>query len=106
VWAVGGDPSLEFRVVTDGASRVLGWVNCAQLRVGEAVRGPLRRASFCVPADMTLHDALAQMLALDVKNLAVSGSDERLVGLLSLDAILAHVGKRDATDPARAGGTR
>ena len=106
LWAQTGDPGLEFRVVTDDTSRVLGWVNCAELRPGVAVREHLRRAPFSVPADMTLHDALAQMLALDVKALAVSDGDERLVGLLSLDAILAHVGKRDESNAARTGGTR
>ncbi len=88
-WPVASDEVLGFRVVIDRSRRPVGWVMRDDVAGDRQVGSAVRREPFDVPVDATLKDALARMLQLDVRHLAVTDADGRLVGLLSLQAMMA-----------------
>ena len=90
-WTPHAEDPIGFRVVTDDTGHVIGWVMAEDVEPGRPVGAVTRRAPFDVAGDATLRDALALMLQLDVRNLAATDDHGRVVGLLSLDAVLSSL---------------
>jgi len=84
---------IDWLVVVNDDGKLLGWVDKAGLGKGEMVREVMKSSSVTVTIDTVLNEALSLMLSSRLNTLAVVGSDNRLQGALSLDAIQKTLGE-------------
>jgi osmoprotectant transport system ATP-binding protein len=89
----------SWALVTDADRRPLGWVEAAGLAGDGDVSADLAvPGSTLLQPESTLRDALSAMLASSVQVGVVVDGDDRLLGVLSVDAISATL--RDGTGPS------
>jgi osmoprotectant transport system ATP-binding protein len=89
----------SWALVTDADRRPLGWVEAADLAGEGDVSADLAvPGSTLLQPESTLRDALSAMLASSVQVGVVVDADDRLLGVLSVDAISATL--RDGTGPS------
>jgi osmoprotectant transport system ATP-binding protein len=73
--------------VVENDGRFVGWVGVSDLKRGRAVKDIMNPSSTTSTINAVLNEALSLMLSSGLKALPVVGEDNRLEGVLTLDAI-------------------
>ena len=78
---------IDSLAVVENDGRFVGWVGVSDLKRGRAVKDIMNSSSTTSTINAFLNEALSLMLSSGLKALPVVGEDNRLEGVLTLDAI-------------------